>query len=116
MRILALLRAMPAEGKKVSARQRKLSASEKANQKPRTSFLRRKAKAKAKAQGKAKAKAKAKASPENSVELEEVAEPEEQWEDLSQYNFGFKTAPWEPLLSPSANLILVIRLPPYCGG
>ena len=97
MKILALLREMAAEGydarqiglrlivpqmgKKVSAKQRKLSVAEKAKHKLRSSFLRRKAKAKAKAQGKAKAKAKAKASPENSVELEEVAEPEEQWAD-----------------------------------
>ena len=72
---------VPQLGKKVSAKKRKLSVAEKTKPTLRSNFLRRKAKAKVKAQGKAKAKAKAKASPENSVELEDVAEPEEQWED-----------------------------------
>ena len=72
---------VPQCGNKVNAQRRRLSAAEKANQKLRSTFLRRKAKAKAKAQGKAKAKAKAKASPENSVEVVETPEPEPKWED-----------------------------------
>ena len=91
---------VPQMGNKVSARRRRLSAAEKAKHKLRSAFLRRKAKAKAKAQGKAKAKAKAQASPENSVELEEVAEPEEQWED-SQGNNTFLHLPLRPPDNPS---------------
>ena len=114
MRILALLRQMEAEGydarqigmslilpqmgKKMRGKQRKLSVSEKVKQQVRSAFLMRKAKAKAKGQGKAKAKAQAKVSPEDSVELEEAAEPEEQWED------------------PSANLNPVQKLPPLFPG
>ena len=56
---------IPRTGK--SAKKSKLSAPEKAKQKLRISFLRRKA----------QAKAKAKASPENSVE------PEDRWDDSS---------------------------------
>ena len=80
-RLIGLMLIVHQMGKNVRAKQRKLSVAEKAQGKWRSAFLRRNAKAHAKAQGKAKAKAEAKASPENSVELEEVAEPEERWED-----------------------------------
>ena len=66
----------PRMGKKVSAKKSKLSVPEKARQKLRISFLRRKVQAKATAQGKAKAKA----SPDNSVE------PEDHWEDSSVFS------------------------------
>ena len=80
-RQIGLSMIVPHMGKKV-AQKTKQTAAEKANQKLRSVFLRRKAaQAKAKAKGKAKAKAKAKASPENDVELEEDAEPKEKWED-----------------------------------
>ena len=82
-RQIGLSMIVPHMGKKV-AQKTKQTAAEKAKQKLRSVFLRRKAaQAKAKAQGKAKAKAKAKAnaSPENDVELEEDAEPKEKWED-----------------------------------
>ena len=72
---------VPQMGKKVSANQTKLSAAEKAKQKLSKALMMRKAQAKAKAQGKAKAKAKAKASPENSVDVDEVAEPQYQCQD-----------------------------------
>ena len=80
-RQIGLSMIVPHMGKKV-AQKTKQTAAEKAKQKLRNVFLRRKsAQAKAKAKGKAKAKAKAKASPENDVELEEDAEPKEKWED-----------------------------------
>ena len=80
-RQISLSMIVPHMGKKV-AQKTKQTAAEKAKQKLRSVFLRRKsAQAKAKAKGKAKAKAKAKASPENDVELEEDAEPKEKWED-----------------------------------
>ena len=99
-RQIGLSMIVPHMGKKV-AQKTKQTAAEKAKQNLRSVFLRRKAaQAKAKAKGKAKAKAKAKASPENSVELEEVAEPEEQWED-SQGNTIFLHPPLEPPENPS---------------
>ena len=84
MKILAILRQLadqgyetrqiglsmiaPHMGKKVSAQKTKLNAAEKAKQKLRSVFLRRKA---------AQAKAKAKGKAEEQAELEAVAEPQE---------------------------------------
>ena len=78
-RQIGLSMIVPHMGKKV-AQKTKQTAAEKAKQKLRNVFLRRKS-AQAKAKAKAKGKAKAKASPENDVELEEDAEPKEKWED-----------------------------------
>ena len=64
-RQIAMSLIVPQMGKKVRAHQRKLSAAQKAKQKLRSAFLRKKAAAKAKAKAK----------------LEEAAEPEECWED-----------------------------------
>ena len=110
-RQIAMKLIVPQMGKKVSGKRRKLTPKQKAQHKLRSQVVRRKAAAKAKAEAKAKAKAKAKASPENSVELDDVAENsaelddvEQAWQDLmgplitppappNQFNFGAKTAP-----------------------
>ena len=79
---ISLTTILPQMGKKVKVQNRKMSVAEKAKKKLRTTFLRSKAKANAKAKAKAEKKPKQEEDVvEDAEQLEEVAEPEEKWED-----------------------------------